>query len=65
MSRRGEEGLSRTLGTRIVGVMAFNKAVISDIYDDEFSDMQAGQIVLMAVPDSGWPPRLSSAFAGG
>lgn len=48
MSRRGEEGLSRTLGARIVGVMAFNKAVIGDIYDDDFSDMQAGQIVLMA-----------------
>ena len=49
MSRRGEERLSRTLGSRIVGVMGFNKAVIRDIYDDDFSDFQAQQIVLMAL----------------
>jgi hypothetical protein len=48
MSRRGEEELSRTLGTRIVGVLGFNKAVFRDIYEDDFSDFQAQQMVLMA-----------------
>ncbi|NQW18457.1 MAG: hypothetical protein HQ478_13315 [Chloroflexi bacterium] len=48
MSRRRDSGLSRTLGTRLVGVAGFNLKVYRDIDDDEFADYQAQQIVLMA-----------------